>query len=235
MNKRKLVYAGLAGLFLVCIGVLLLYAGALLQEPLLSPFDGVYPLDSNQGWKYTSDFPACTSTSTIAGDWPSSLPTPKGFAISPGDADFLFSSLLQNGPLFGYSATRFLYVDSESYYLVGTYPRYVWMCSYNAKRYGTRIHGTTGKVYDPVRQTWEYRGFVPVTRAEFRVAVPSGMLSERLTTLFGRPYRQDDRGASDAQSSSSQVWHYWTKDGEILVTVQGDHVVDVSIPTGMRV
>jgi hypothetical protein len=207
--------------------VVLLYMGAYLHAPLLSLVDGVHPLDRSHGMSCSMDWKSGTSTSSFDPEWTKSLSTPKGFSISPEKADFIFSSLLDNAWHWGASATSYLYVDSESYYLIETFPGNVSRCSFNAKRFGVRIHGNTGKVWDPLLKQWENKGYIDLTRATFVSTVTNGMTDATLNNTMGKSF-SSLLGVKDKDGRKYDIHHYWCKDGEVIISLQNNSVINVS-------
>lgn len=221
MNKLKL-------LGFLTVSVVLLYTGALLHEVLLSAVDGVHALDRRHGRTWTIDFRTGMSTSSYDSEWPKSLPMPTGFSLSPSTANFIFSSLLRKAWHWGASATSYLYVDSQSYYLVSSFPGNVKPCSFNAKRFGTRIHGKTGQVWDPILKQWEYKGYIDISRATFLNTVTNGMYTEKLHDAVGESFSSDLGAVIYDTEQRCDIHHYWCEDGEAIITLYSNRVINVS-------
>ena len=96
---------------------------------LISCFDDVRPL-----WKGP-------------GSPPASLAAPDGFKISPLEAD-LYS--MGGGDLY-LKFSHHLYADNENYYV---YVPFLISNSAKAKRYGIKINGQTGMLWDKKTKQW---------------------------------------------------------------------------------
>ena len=190
------------------------------------------------GWKYDP---------MIASD----LPTPKGFEISPANANFIYSFLLGNVPA-GLCGAEYMYFDKESYYVSHLWPA---ENKFNDAQVmldmGVRINGKDGTVYNRKTKKWEVKGYIHKNGEEVKADLPIGITTQQVLKRVGQyfdgrefDYRNDkvyDLKNGESSKYSPQalnknktntdkivtVLHYWAKDGEIVLRFEDNKLIKV--------
>ena len=155
-------------------------------------------------------------------------PAPDGFEISPDQASFIFSSLLNNAWHWGANGATSAYVDGDSYYILGLLPQGQTVCSYTARLLGTRIHGKDGRIFNRISGQWEKKGYVHRFRADIQNTVTNGMSDVKLRDLIGTPFSTRERAGADNSGAPVDLLHYWSRDGEVLIFLKEGSVTGVS-------
>ena len=159
------------------------------------------------GWKYDP---------MIASD----LPTPKGFEISPANANFIYSFLLGNVPI-GLGGVEHMYFDEDSYYVSHLWPA---ENKFNDAQVmldmGVRINGKDGTVYNRKTKKWEVRGYIHKNGDKIKKELALGSSPQEVNKKIGKHFLYSDYG-------SFSNMHYWAKDGEIVLRFEEKKLVRV--------
>jgi hypothetical protein len=178
-------------------------------------------------------------------DW---VPKPDGFSLSPGDADFIFSSVLHNGGHFGTSASGHMYYDTNSYYVADIWPgTNAFDSAVPMLRGATRINAADGTVFDRVSGLWQRVGFLSVRYPAVVEKVSVGWTREKVVAELGKPFEEqhtpkgtkvfdlDLTPAREVVTDTDRAsLEYWCHEGNFLVIVQDGIVTGVvtNVPWG---
>lgn len=162
-------------------------------------------------------------------DW---LPAPPGFEITPGTANFIFSSLLRNAWHFGATATGILYYDTDSYYVAGSWPEgSVAESAVPMLKSATRISGIDGRVFNRDSNTWERVGYVHLTHNEMFRLIEGCGLKEQVSATFGPPFETHINphvfsGQKTQGFDHVEALEYFNKEGGFAVFIGDGHVTE---------
>lgn len=165
---------------------------------------------------------------------------PEGFEIHPTQAAFIHGSILRNAGHWGETSVVDAYVDNEAYYILGAgdLPSSQPYCSYTARMFGTGINGKDGTILEPVFGKWEKRGYIHLSKDEINKIIQEGMDLVEVYNHLGRPFPGGgiyDK-AENEDGKAVEAFHYWCKDGEIVIFAENSKVYHISFGTpGLRI
>jgi len=132
------------------------------------------------------------------------------------------------------------YVDNEAYYILGSgdLPQSQPFCSYTARMFGTCINGKDGTILSRGLGEWEKRGYIHLTKDEFSELILEGMDLSEVSDLLGQPFPGGGiyDGVVDEDGKTVEAFHYWCKDGEVVILAKDSKVIQISFDIqGIRV
>ena len=184
---------------------------------------------------------------------PAETPKPAGFELGPGDVDFIYGSLMGKAWRWGASAMGYLYYDDTSYYVSKLWPDPAQPESARPMLlHATQINGRDGRVFNHDTGEWEHWGYIHLTKRQVKWRVRTGSSVDdvirtlgqcfegtRMDFTQGKTFELDGQGKvvrggpmefpkNDAnQGHVITQLHYWTKEGEVVVTLRDDKVTGV--------
>lgn len=166
-------------------------------------------------------------------------PLPEGFEITPEMATFIHGSILRNAGHWGADDVSIAFVDDEGYYILGRgdVPDTLPYNSYTARILGVCIHGKDGRIRDSGSGVWERKGYVHISKAELMKIISKDMELTRVHDLLGMPFPGGGvyDGAQSEDGESLEAYHYWCKDGEVVIFGDRSKVVEIIEPTILRI
>lgn len=168
---------------------------------------------------------------------PESSSQPLGFEISPRSAQFIFHDLYLRKVHWGTGSTQAAYADDTSYYFVeyGNIPYPLPLIGLTARKYGTRINGRDGRIWNASSNTWERIGYVHRYRAELAPSIALGTFRSALIGNIGKPFAIAEDRATDREGKPIDILRYWTRDGEMEVFLLDDRVIGVGTNDYLRI